>query len=564
MVEALRRATVGDYEVRQELGRGGMAVVYLAHDLRLNKKVALKALLPHLQLVPGMTGRFLREAQIAAGLEHTNIIPIYGYRETEGCVYFSMRYVAGTTLASLTRRTGQLPIPLVRALLWDIGTALSFAHAHGVLHRDVKPGNVMLGIDGSVFVTDFGIARQVESEAITLTGQLLGTPAYMSPEQCRGQSLSSASDQYALGVTAFEMLAGRPPFISNGAGELMALHLTEPAPNLTKLRPDCPKDLAAAVSRMLAKEPNQRFASIDLALTALRAAAILSTDPARQQLRQWVQDASQARSLAVTPVSPLLRAPTPVTPTAEMPASPPVRPGSRKTWKWAALAAGCAAAVAALAFVVLTPSSDPKPDTPTTQVDPPPPPPPPSNTDTGSARKGPDTLGTSTGKGTEGPLPPKKVEPPVEKNTPPVLPSRGTLVVRQRPSDGTVRIDGRQVSGSRFELDSAVHRVVLEAPGFTLDTAVRVIPGRTATLAFAAPPPKPRVQGALMLRVRPFAKIFVDGRLAAEDELLVLPLLEGEHRLRIEKAGFATVDTTVVVAPRDTIKKLFTLKPGTP
>ena len=209
LLEALRRATIGEYEIREELGRGGMATVFLAHDMKMDRKVAVKMLSPHLQMLPGMATRFLREAQTAAGMEHPNIIPIYTYRENADVTFFTMRYVRGASLSAVANEVRQLPISSVRALLWDIGGALSFAHAHGVLHRDVKPGNVLLGRDGSVVVTDFGIAKPSEGHALTLSGELLGTPAYMSPEQCRGSDISFASDQYSLGVMAFELLAGR-------------------------------------------------------------------------------------------------------------------------------------------------------------------------------------------------------------------------------------------------------------------------------------------------------------------------------------------------------------------
>ncbi|HEX4934998.1 MAG TPA: serine/threonine-protein kinase, partial [Gemmatimonadaceae bacterium] len=279
LVNALRRATLGEYEIREELGRGGMAYVFLAHEISLGRKVALKVLAPHLQLVPGMPTRFLREAQTAAGLEHPNIIPIYARRETPDVVFFTMRYVAGITLSALVRQVGPLPIPLVRSLLSDIGGALAFAHHHGVLHRDVKPGNVMVGRDGSVFVTDFGIAKQTAGAGLTVTGQLLGTPGYMSPEQCRGGDVSHASDQYSLGAMAFELLCGRPPFVGNNAIEIMAQQMTQPVPDLLSLRPDCPPELAHVVLRMLAKEPTARFPSLEEAMWTARAVPLSPGDP---------------------------------------------------------------------------------------------------------------------------------------------------------------------------------------------------------------------------------------------------------------------------------------------
>src|SRR5688572_11601571 len=305
--EALRLATVGEYEIRGELGRGGMAIVYLAVDLRLGRKVALKVLAPHLQQLPGMAMRFLREAQTAAVLEHPNIIPIYAHRETPDLAFFSMRYVSGLPLSRLADHVRQFPVPLVRALLADIGGALSFAHRHGVLHRDVKPGNVMVGRDGAVFVTDFGIAKQSDVPGLTLTGQFLGTPEYMSPELCRGLAASTSSDQYALGVVMFELLAGTCPFVGNNPMEIMEQQRTAPAPDLRELRPDCPSELADAVATMLAKAPSDRFASIDEAMKAAHATALHHWDPVKAPLQQWIGEHAPERSFAATPVSPLIR-----------------------------------------------------------------------------------------------------------------------------------------------------------------------------------------------------------------------------------------------------------------
>jgi hypothetical protein len=515
-----------------------------------------------------------------------------------------MRYVAGTTLGALSKKVGPLPVPVVRALVWDIGSALSFAHAHGVLHRDVKPANVMMGRDGSVVVTDFGIAKQVEGQGLTLTGQMLGTPAYMSPEQCRSRDLSPAADQYSLGAMAFELLAGRTPFVGASAADLVAQQLTEAAPQLSKLRSDCPKELASAVMRMLAKEPRQRFASVDDALAAMRATPVVSTDPIRLQVRQWVEKAGQAPGVANTPLSPILRPPArpPLAPTEVLARREP-RDLSR--WKYPAI--GAAVVVPAMAAILLLsrPSTREAPLTDTVrpnaqtlaQLSPPLPP---TRVDSGTlvvsrlpsgavlyvdgVRASGNSVVVEVGQHSvrlEVPGVPARdtlvqvtanattsFELRIDPPQPPAIP-RGTLVVRQRPADGTIRIDGRRVSGSRFVLDAGRHAVSLEAPGFFLDTVVQVVAGRTEALAFAAtapspPPAPPRGRGALMVRVRPFAKIFVDGRLAAEDELLVTSLPEGQHRLRFEKAGFATLDTSIVIAAGDTVKRLFTLQPRTP
>src|SRR5947207_4284662 len=216
-LDALRKATLGEYEVLAELGRGGMATVYLAHDLALDRKVAIKVLAPALLLMgEGMVERFKREARTAAALSHPHIIPIYAVKESPDLVYFVMKFVEGRSLESIVRAAGPLPLTLVRAVLYQAGEALGYAHRRGVVHRDVKPANIMLDTDGWVVVTDFGIAKVSETQGLTMTGATIGTPSYMSPEQCEAKrELSGASDQYSLGIVAYELLAGRLPFLAD-------------------------------------------------------------------------------------------------------------------------------------------------------------------------------------------------------------------------------------------------------------------------------------------------------------------------------------------------------------
>src|SRR5207302_1008452 len=178
-LDALRKATLGEYEVLAELGRGGMATVYLAHDLALDRKVAIKVLAPALLLMgEGMVERFKREARTAAALSHPHIIPIYAVKESEHVLYFVMKYVQGRALDTVIRDVGTLPIPMVQTILAQVGDALGYAHRHGVIHRDIKSANIMLDEDGRAVVTDFGIAKVVQAEGLTMTGVTVGTPTY--------------------------------------------------------------------------------------------------------------------------------------------------------------------------------------------------------------------------------------------------------------------------------------------------------------------------------------------------------------------------------------------------
>src|SRR5438552_1272789 len=220
---ALRTATLGHYDIHGELGQGGMATVYLAHDIALDRKVAIKVMAPALFSTTGMVERFKREARTAAALSHPHIIPIYAVKESTDLVYFVMKFVEGRSLESIVRAAGPLPLTLVRAVLYQAGEALGYAHRRGVVHRDIKPANIMLDADGWVVVADFGIAKVSETQGLTMTGATIGTPSYMSPEQCEAKrELSGASDQYSLGIVAYELLAGRLPVVA-WAAPLVAL-----------------------------------------------------------------------------------------------------------------------------------------------------------------------------------------------------------------------------------------------------------------------------------------------------------------------------------------------------
>ncbi|MBA3257915.1 MAG: protein kinase, partial [Gemmatimonadales bacterium] len=239
MVERLRRATLGEFEIGRELGRGGMAAVFLAHEISLDRKVAIKVMSPGLLLGEGMIDRFRREAITIAQLHHPNIVSVYSVRQAEGLHFFIMRYVQGRSLEQVIQQTRKLPLPMVRSIVYQVGSALTYAHRSRVIHRDIKPANILIDGDGNAVVTDFGIAKAAESPTQTITGALVGTPAYMSPEQCAGAEVSGASDQYALGAVAYEMLAGAPPF-SGSTLTVMQAHVERPPLPLREQRPDCP------------------------------------------------------------------------------------------------------------------------------------------------------------------------------------------------------------------------------------------------------------------------------------------------------------------------------------
>ncbi len=195
VVQRLRRATQGEFEIGSELGRGAMAAVFLAHEISLDRKVAIKVMSPGLLMDEGMAERFRREAITIANLNHPNIVSVHSVRQAQGLHFFVMRYIRGRSLEQVISQAGRLPIPIVRSILFQVGSALSYAHRSGVVHRDIKPANILIDEDGNAVVTDFGIAKVTELPSDTHPGALIGTPAYMSPEQCSGDEVSGASDQ---------------------------------------------------------------------------------------------------------------------------------------------------------------------------------------------------------------------------------------------------------------------------------------------------------------------------------------------------------------------------------
>jgi len=255
------------------LGRGGFAEVYAARDLRLKRDVAVKTLRYELRVADGLIERFQREAQAMAQLRHPNILPIYSVGEQEGVAFFVMPLVRGETLGQQIKREAPLPTSEVRRVLYDVASALHHAHQAGLVHRDVKPDNILLeGEERRVQVTDFGIARAAgsESTALTGTGIILGTPDYMSPEQAtEGAKIDHRTDIYSLGVVGYQMLTGRLPFPASTVQGMIVKLITEDAPPITQYRPDCPPDLAEMLRRCLAKDPDARYASADALCAAL-------------------------------------------------------------------------------------------------------------------------------------------------------------------------------------------------------------------------------------------------------------------------------------------------------
>ncbi len=300
--ERLQAALANRYTIQREVGRGGMATVYLAQDLRHRRPVAVKILHPHLAANVGPE-RFQREVEIAARLSHPHILTLIDSGEVEGLLYYVMPFIEGESLRGRLDRERQLPIEDALEITRHVAAALAYAHAKGVIHRDIKPENVMLH-EGEPMVTDFGIAKAVSaggSENLTQTGTAIGTPAYMSPEQATGAAdIDGRCDEYSLGCMLYEMLAGEAPFTGANAQVIILKHFTEPPPSVRAIRPAVPEAVDRAIVKALAKAPADRFGSVLQFAQALPSSGV-TTPPGLPQTVVSAPLAATAKSIAVLP-----------------------------------------------------------------------------------------------------------------------------------------------------------------------------------------------------------------------------------------------------------------------
>jgi serine/threonine-protein kinase len=311
-------AQIASFQLEEEIGRGGMAVVYRARDVRLGRWVALKVLAPDYAQDEAFRQRFIRESRTAAAVDHPNIIPIFDAGEAGGVLYIAMRYVPGQDVHSLLHSAGPLATARALGIVGQVASALDAAHACGLVHRDVKPANMLLGGVADtgradhVYLSDFGISKQLNAtSSLTLTGQVLGTLNYLAPEQIEGRQVDGRADAYALACTAFELLAGSPPFRRDENMAVMWAQLNAPPPALTSLRPDLPAAVDQVIARALAKDPADRFANCLAFSAALQQACAATVD-------------APAGTAPAAPVSPPPPAARPAPPTAADPA--PIAP----------------------------------------------------------------------------------------------------------------------------------------------------------------------------------------------------------------------------------------------
>ena len=263
----------GAYRIESILGRGGMGTVYLATHERLARKAAIKVIAPQYAHDDDFRARFLVESQLAASLDHPNVIPIFDAGEIDGLLYLAMRYVPGHSLHASLEARGRLPLEQVVTIAQHVGGALDAAHAEGLLHRDVKPANILVAEPGGhLYLCDFGLAKRTSSKGVTHTGSFFGTVDYAAPEQIAGLEVDGRADVYALGCVLFHCLAGRPPFARESEFLVLQAHLADPPPRLSELAADVPDSLDTVLETALAKQPADRYATASALAAALQAA----------------------------------------------------------------------------------------------------------------------------------------------------------------------------------------------------------------------------------------------------------------------------------------------------
>ncbi len=504
LFEELKQAVRRRYNVTDILGRGGMGAVFLAEDLKLGRRVAIKVLRPELADDPGLLGRFEREARVSAQLDHPNIIPIYEVAQEGELQYFVMKHIAGKSVDELMAGKS-LAVEQGRHILWQAACGLGHAHSRGVVHRDIKPSNIMVDESGRVIITDFGISKALQSSTqYTSTGQILGTPRYVSPEQAQGLPLDGRSDQYSLAVVGYQMLVGRLPLIAETVHALMYKHIYETPVPASTISPAIPPVISDALQRALAKKPEERFPSMEDFATAL-----------------WPEHpAGTGQPLPFMPIRGVTPGSAPVraTPIA-------VPPPSRRPRLIRAAGGLLVAGIIGLSIVMLgrradraetgmKPVRDTAPAAPVVPKAPSKPPPSAENRvepePTGTGREPelisqPDSeraesalvhralVASSESAGTKPSAPPGKPKPkparprdlpatvrPTPRDTQVgavAAPKSGYLTVNAVPY-GTVSIDGVEIGDTpifRHEVSPGEHRILIEREGFRTDSSVRLV-----------------------------------------------------------------------------------------
>ena len=451
LLDRLRRVLAGDFEVDRELARGGMGIVFRASDEQAKRSVALKVLSPELGLTPRAAERFKREGRMVAELEHPNIVPVYRVGQIGGILFIAMKFVEGRSLDEILDTQGPLPVPAIVLVLRAAARALVFAHERSIIHRDVKAANILIDHDGRVMVSDFGVALRASDITLTTDGAVIGTPGYMSPEQCAGQRATPQGDHYSLGMVAFEMVTGTLPFQADTLAGIMHHHFFTPLPDIRVARDDLPPQLAQIIERLSAKKPADRYPTTRDLLTELES---LPLEPAaRREAEQLLRRLAKGDAVAAVTTRSLPALPD--SPTLQFDAAR--KPRARSTsWKQRAWAGVASAVVLGLAgWVVIRPAVS-----------------------AGNNSLGGGVAREDSGRAVLSPVVPAPARPRPA--------ATGLLRLLTTPSDAEIRIDG-QARGSGAVLDLPVvpgnRRLQIRARGYiTFDTTITVTADSTISL----------------------------------------------------------------------------------
>jgi predicted Ser/Thr protein kinase len=537
LLDLVRRELSRDYEVDVELARGGMAVVFRATEIELSRQVALKVLPPEMALSQSMANRFKREARMAASLEHPNIIPIYRVGQAGRLFFITMKYIDGRALSSLIESQGPLAWPVVWHVLRGCASALAHAHDGGIIHRDIKGANILIDTEGHVIVSDFGVARALEDASMTASGSVIGTPHFMSPEQCAGKRVAAQSDQYSLGVLGFQMLAGHIPYDAETIAAVMHHHFFTPIPPLGSARPDAPQALVDVVSRALAKNPKQRFGTTYEMLAAIEAVPMTDADRrwGEAMLRELASGVPIPRVAAgdLPPLPEVMQLSGPVS--TQQPVFTPsegfVDPSAegataaaiaRRRTKRTLIASGVgfAGIVATMALWVVSQSAA--------------------------------SAGTANGDGA--PLAPDGSRLAIADSGAPPAPPRpavGVVRVRDLPAGAIVSVGGTRIMGGVGEVAPGTHAWRIQAPDHYPDSGTVVVTaGDTLVMEgrLAEVPKGPPPTGKLRVSAFPRnALIVVDDRTLGAGVVMDSVLAVGAHRLRVSAPGFVPFDTTITI-----------------
>ncbi len=451
LLQRLRMVLAGEYEVEHELARGGMAVVFKATEVGLRRVVALKVLPPELGLTARAAERFKREARMVAEIDHPNIIPVYRVGQIGGILFFVMKFVEGKSLDAILQAQGALSVPVTLNVLRAAARALAYAHACGIVHRDVKGANILLDSDGRVMVSDFGVALRSADVTLTADGTVIGTPPFMSPEQCAGRRAGPQSDQYSLGIVAFQMLAGSVPFHADTLAGVMHHHFFTAVPDLALARDDVPAPLLDVVRRALNKDPDRRFKTTREMLMAIEGTAFSERDRQKsERTLQYLVQGRAVRRIATRGLPPLAEMPT-----LALQGLPAIPTRSRRLSRSVRLAGLMAVGLVAVGavWVLGRPSRAPAPAVGA-----------PFDSASGRAASAPPS------------------RPVVRRAAPPT----GKLRLSTIPPDAEIVIDGRPVGvGTVFDQPIApgLRHLEVRARGYeTFDTTVVVEPGVTLSL----------------------------------------------------------------------------------